>query len=35
MSENTPSEGRQDVVRIHSGKEKPAAAFAGALRCEN
>ena len=26
-SENTPSEGRQDVVRIHSSTEKPADAF--------
>ncbi len=28
MAENIPSESRQDVVRIHSGKEKPADAFA-------
>jgi hypothetical protein len=28
VSESTPSESRQDVVRIHSGKEKPADAFA-------
>ena len=27
-SENMPSEGRQDVVRIHSGREKPADAYA-------
>ncbi|HVN32078.1 MAG TPA: hypothetical protein VMT45_08820 [Thermoanaerobaculaceae bacterium] len=27
VSENTPSESRQDVVRIHSGKEKPADAY--------
>jgi hypothetical protein len=27
MLENTSSEGRQDVVRIHSGKEKPADAY--------
>jgi len=28
VSDNTPSESRQDVVRIHSGKEKLADAFA-------
>jgi hypothetical protein len=28
VSDGTPSESRQDVVRIHSGKERPADAFA-------
>jgi hypothetical protein len=31
ISENTPSETRQDVARIHSGKEKPADAYAAVL----
>jgi len=28
VSDGTPSESRQEVVRIHSGKEHPADAFA-------
>jgi hypothetical protein len=28
VSDSTPSESRQDVVRIHSGRERPADAFA-------
>ena len=28
VSGDTPSEGRQDVARVHSGKEKPADAYA-------
>jgi hypothetical protein len=28
VSGDTPSESRQDVARVHSGKEKPADAFA-------